>query len=132
MADTQILYMKIHNFHWNVKGMHFMEIHQKTEGYYNHFGEFFDDVAERVLQLEGKPFVTLKSILENARIKENSKTEFSAKEVLTEVKTDFVFLHSEIKKILNTVDEKDIPTTNLLQNQIEFLEKEIWILKSSI
>ena len=58
LANMQVLYVKLHNYHWNVKGINFKPIHEMTEAYYNYFAEQYDEVAERIVQLGGKPLVT--------------------------------------------------------------------------
>ena len=63
LADVQVLYVKLHNYHWNIKGPHFWGIHNVTEGYYDYLAKQYDDIAERILQLNGKPLTTMKSYL---------------------------------------------------------------------
>ena len=45
-ADAHALYIKVHNYHWNVKGMDFHPVHAYTEGLYNEMSVLFDDMAE--------------------------------------------------------------------------------------
>lgn len=98
LADVQVLYVKLHNYHWNVKGPHFFGIHKQTEEYYDYFAGVYDDVAERILQIGGKPLTTLKSYLEKAKITEENKSEFSASEVINSVVNDFEYLLNEFKQ----------------------------------
>ena len=55
LADLSVWTMKLHNMHWNVKGMQFMPVHLFTEGEYNKSFERMDGVAGKV-QLCGLPF----------------------------------------------------------------------------
>lgn len=130
VADSQVLYTKLHNFHWNVKGPHFLQIHLKTEELYNHFALLYDSLAERVIQLGGTPFVTLKEILENTRIEEYPSTKFTTNELFQNLKNDFSFLLKEFNK-LSTIIDGDSATTALVDEQITFLEKEIWMFEAS-
>ncbi len=130
VADAQVLYTKLHNFHWNVKGPHFYQIHTKTEEFYNHFATLYDDLAERVIQLGGTPYVTLKEILENTRIEEYPSTKFTTAELFQSLKEDFKFLLSEFRNLGEIVDG-DAASTALVDEQITFLEKEIWMLEAS-
>ena len=66
-ADSLVFYTKLHNLHWNVEGLMFKPIHEATEKIYDEFADVFDDVAERVIQLGGNPYVTLSDILKNAK-----------------------------------------------------------------
>src|SRR6056297_2013130 len=75
VANFGVLYTKLHNFHWFVKGKLFIQLHVKFEELYDEVTEHFDAVAERVLMLEGRPVATLKEFLELASIKEASSKE---------------------------------------------------------
>lgn len=81
-ADSIVFFMKVHNFHWNVKGKDFPQVHAATEKIYEEFADVFDDVAERIIQLGETPYVTLESALKAAKIKEESKSDFKSKDVL--------------------------------------------------
>ncbi|GAB0029715.1 hypothetical protein VN1349_10780 [Helicobacter pylori] len=54
-ADAIVLFMKVHNFHWNVKGTDFFNVHKATEEIYEEFADMFDDLAERIVQLGHHP-----------------------------------------------------------------------------
>ena len=89
----------------------------------------FDDVAERILQLEGKPLVTLKQILEISRIKEDDKTDFNAEYVIQNILTDFEYLHKEFRE-LSSASGEDATTMGFADEQVAKLEKDIWMLKA--
>jgi starvation-inducible DNA-binding protein len=131
MSDSLVMFNKLHNLHWNVKGLQFFEIHQKTEGYYQLFSTLFDDLAERLLQIGEVPVVTLKNALETSQIKEESRVSFNATEVLTIIKADFqIFLQSFRK--LEEQSEGDSTTQSFAQDQVKFLEKELWMINQSL
>lgn len=133
LADIHILNVKLHAYHWNISGIQFHAIHEATEGYYNYFFAQFDEVAERILQLESKPASTTKAYLELATIEEDEGTQFDASYVLNSIVSDFTLLLGKIKEALALAEEANDPgTQDLLGGQIAWLEKEIWILKSTI
>ena len=133
LADVQVLYVKLHNYHWNIKGTHFFGIHNLTEGYYDYFAKQYDDIAERILQIGSKPLTTMKSYLEISKIKEESKSKFSASEVIKSVTKDFSYLLKEFKKTSKTAeDENDLTSQALADENVAWLEKAIWMLKASI
>jgi starvation-inducible DNA-binding protein len=133
IANLQVLYVKLHNYHWNVKGMNFKPIHEMTEMYYNYFAEQYDEVAERIVQLGGKPFATLQDYLMHTSLKEEIKKTFEAKNVLNGVLSDFETLNKEFKEISKTAGEfGDVPTANLADDNVAWLEKQIWMIKASI
>jgi len=133
LADVQVLYVKLHNYHWNVKGSHFFGIHNLTEGYYDYFAKQYDDIAERILQLGGKPLTTMKSYLEVSKIKEETKSKFSASEVIKSLLVDFEYLKKEFSKTSEDAEtEKDSTTLGLSDENVAWLEKAIWMLKASV
>jgi starvation-inducible DNA-binding protein len=133
LANLQILYVKLHNYHWNVKGMNFKPVHEMTEAYYDYFAEQYDEVAERIVQLGGKPLATLNDYLKNASLKEESKKTFDVKYVLGSVLSDFKLLNDDFKEISNSAGEtNDIPTANIADNNVAWLEKQIWMITASI
>ena len=70
-ADSAVFYIKLHNYHWNVKGADFHPVHSALENMYDEITEQMDEVAERVIQIGEKPFVTLKDMLAASKIKED-------------------------------------------------------------
>jgi len=59
LADEVVLYTKMRNFHWNVFGESFMEIHKLFEGEYIQLEEIIDSVAEHIGKLGGKAIGTM-------------------------------------------------------------------------
>ena len=129
VADSNVLFTKLHNYHWNIKGMQFYNVHAKTEELYDQVAVLYDDLAERLLQLGGTPVVTLKQILELSRIKEESKNDFDTKYVVEKIVDDFKFLIKEFKE-LSSLSQNDSTTAAFADDKIAFLEKEVWMLKA--
>ena len=131
LANSNVMFTKLHNYHWNIKGMQFMPIHLKTEESYNYFSQVYDDTAERVLQLGGSPLITLKQILEESKIEEDSNSVFDATYVITNMVKDYELFLKDFKELSN-IAEGDATTSAYADDQVSILEKEIWILKSHI
>jgi len=132
LANLQVMYVKLHNFHWNVKGYQFRSIHGMTEEYYNHFAEVYDEVAERILQLGEKPLVTMKDYLSEAVIKEDNGSSHTPEEVLSKVAADFEILKKEFKHIEDEASKAgDSVTEGLATENIGWFEKELWMIESS-
>lgn len=127
LADINVLNTKIQNYHWNVKGPLFFGIHDKTEAYYNHFAGVYDELAERVIQLGGKPLVTLSQVLEMSSLAEDSNTEFEGAYVAKSIQSDFSLLKNRFEK-LSALCEGDSTTAALADDQVAFFEKENWML----
>ena len=88
VANWTVMYTKLHHFHWYVKGHHFFSLHEKFEELYNEADAALDEIAERLLAIEGQPVSTLKGSLELASIKE-AETKAPADEMVKEVVSDF-------------------------------------------
>ncbi len=131
LADSHVFFTKLHNYHWNIKGLQFLSLHAKTEEYYTHFATVYDDLAERALQLGEKPVVTLKKILEITRLQEESAHDFSANQVVSNILRDFEHFLTEFKE-LSSIAGDDVTTTNYADDQIAFLEKEMWMMRSML
>ncbi|MCR6571050.1 Dps family protein [Campylobacter insulaenigrae] len=132
-ADAHSLWIKFHNYHWNVKGLQFFSVHEYTEKAYEEMAQLFDECAERVLQLGEKAIICPNKLLENARAPKTQKECFTPVEVLELIREDYKYLLSEFKK-LNEVSEKasDTTTAAFAQENIAKYEKVLWMLNSTI
>lgn len=130
-ADSLVFFMKTHNYHWNVRGMNFPQIHKATEAIYEEFATLFDDLAERVIQLGGTPYVTLADCLKVTKIAEESKTKFSASEVLEGVLKEYLYFEEAFRELSDIADEAgDKVTGALADDKVASLQKGIWMLKA--
>ncbi|WP_051235926.1 Dps family protein [Paenibacillus pinihumi] len=130
VANWSVLYMKLHHFHWYVKGPHFFTLHEKFEELYNEATLILDEVAERVLTLGGKPVSTLKDQLSLASIREAKGGE-SADEMIKQLTDDLLQLAAESKELAETADDAgDAPTADMLVGRQEWIEKTVWMLKA--
>ncbi|MGP1485464.1 MAG: Dps family protein [Campylobacter sp.] len=132
-ADAHALFVKFHDYHWNVKGLQFFSIHEYTQKAYEDMAEIFDDMAERAIQLGGKAIVSTEELNKIAHPKPAGKTSYTPNEVLTGVLAEYEHLLAEFKKLENLADEnKDSTTVTIAQDKIAKYEKAIWMLKSTI
>jgi starvation-inducible DNA-binding protein len=130
LANWNVLYTKLHNYHWYVTGPEFFTLHEKFEEYYNEAGAYIDEVAERILTIKGKPIATLKEYLETATIEESNGQESAVKMVDTLVK-DFQQVVADSKKIIEAAeDSQDQPTADLFIGMKTSLEQHIWMLNA--
>lgn len=132
-ADAHALYVKLHNYHWNIKGMDFFPIHNSTEEIYNNMSSLFDDSAERVLQLGGKPYITLSQLVSATNIKEETKDSFRSKEVVETIVSDYNYLLENFKKLSEVASTAGDKTTEAFADEnVASLEKELWMLGNMI
>ncbi|MFG0216617.1 Dps family protein [Brevibacillus porteri] len=130
VANWTVLYTKLHNFHWNVKGPHFFTLHAKFEELYNEAAANLDSLAERVLSIGGKPVATLAACLNTASITEAEGSE-TAEQMVETIARDFSILVDELKLAMEAADQADDEATaDMLLGIRSGLEKHIWMLKS--
>jgi starvation-inducible DNA-binding protein len=130
VANWTVLHMKLHHFHWNVKGPHFFTLHAKFEELYTESAARIDLLAERMLAIGGKPVSTLADIIRLASIKE-ATVEQSAEQMTASIADDFKQLVGELKQGIKIADSYgDEVTEDLLIAIQADLEKQIWMLNA--
>lgn len=132
-ADSAVFYIKLHNYHWNVKGMDFHPVHSALEAMYDEVTDQMDDVAERVLQIGEKPYVTLKDMLAVSHIKEDSNTSFTSKDIVKIVLPDYEHFLKSFRELSDLAGEaNDKATVALADEKVASLEKAIWMLRAQL
>lgn len=132
-ADAQVFYVKVHNYHWNVKGMDFHPTHKALQEIYEDFAEVFDDTAERILQLGGMPYLTLSDISKSANIKEDSQSSFDSKTVVKAILSDYEYFEKAFAELSKIADESgDKVTGAYADDKCAGLQKAIWMLKAQL
>lgn len=130
IANWNILYTKLHRFHWYVKGPHFFTLHAKFEELYEEAAGTIDELAERLLITGGKPVSTLKEYIEYASIEETSES-LTAEEMVNTIVNDFTQIISELKTGKNVAKQVDDEvTSDMFTELIEKLSKHNWMLNS--
>lgn len=132
VANLGVLYVKLHAYHWNVSGKQFKNLHELFEEYYNEVTEQLDEVAERVLQLEGYPLATLKEYLEVTTLNE-ATTKENTEEMIKEILNNFEQLNNEFKEIIKLAQElEDEVTADIFIGFQKTYQKNIWMLKATL
>jgi starvation-inducible DNA-binding protein len=128
IANWSVLYIKLHNYHWYVKGGQFFTLHVKFEEFYNEAGLHVDVIAERLLAIGGNPVATMKECLEISSVKEANGQE-SADEMVQSIINDFSLITGEIREGMNLAEKMNDETTGDMLLAIHSgLEKHIWML----
>lgn len=130
VANLNVLYVKIHNFHWYVKGEQFFSLHVKFEDLYNEVTLQMDEVAERLLSIKGTPAATMKEYLELATIQEATGKE-DTRGMVQSLIEDFATISEELTEGIELAEEiKDQPTSDMFIKIRGDLEKHQWMLRS--
>lgn len=130
IANWSVLYVKLHNFHWYVKGEQFFTLHVKFEELYNEAALHVDEIAERLLAIGGAPVATMKENLELSSIQEATGQETS-QEMVQAVINDFMIIIGELKEGMSLAEELNDETTGDMLLAIHSgLEKHVWMLSA--
>lgn len=127
LSDTQVFYMNVRGFHWNIKGREFFMLHEKFEDLYNDLSEKADEIAERILMLNGSPVHAFSRYLQMSDIKETENISDAAGSV-NEVLSGLELLIRKEREILKAASEADDEgTVSLMSDYISAQEKLIWM-----
>ncbi|MFC4221402.1 Dps family protein [Flagellimonas marina] len=130
LANYQVFYNKLRNFHWNIEGPEFFELHEEFEKEYNTVKENIDTVAERIRVFGVKSNFSLKRTLELSKVKESEKSR-SALEMVREVLKDYEIIHDSLLDGVNaSLETGDVATERILTDFITELEERHWMFTS--
>ncbi|MBP2002591.1 starvation-inducible DNA-binding protein [Paenibacillus shirakamiensis] len=130
VANLNVLYVKIHNYHWYVKGNNFFTLHVKFEELYNEVTLKMDEIAERLLTIKGSPAATLKEYLELSTIQEATGKE-DPNTMVQNLIEDFATLSESFAEGIELADQaEDDATSDLLTGFKGEFEKHMWMLRS--
>jgi starvation-inducible DNA-binding protein len=130
LADAYMLYLKTHNFHWNVTGPMFSTLHVMFEEQYTEQWNALDDIAERIRSLGHFAPATYKRYAELSSITEEPDV-LSAKEMIRQLVDGNETLIRTLRAGVRIADElDDYPTADMLTTRMEVHEKNAWMLRS--
>jgi starvation-inducible DNA-binding protein len=130
LANYQMFYQNLRGFHWNIKGKEFFELHLKFEEFYDDAVIKVDEIAERILTLDGTPLHTFQDYINQSSI-EVAKGLFDGKTSIIMVMSNFSVLLQKERSILSLAgDANDEGTISLMSDYISQTEKTLWMLKS--
>lgn len=128
LADFQIFYTNLRGYHWNVKGKDFFVLHAEFEKLYNDASEKADEIAERILMLDGVPAHNFSAYLKQSKIKESGYVS-SGDDGLKDVLNTYSYLIASERAIVKLAQEiDDEATVALMSDYIKEQEKLIWML----
>ena len=104
LANLNVLYRKVQNYHWNIVGTGFFSVHAKLEEYYDALNE---------------------------QIKEAENKEISIADAVADVKKEFEAMLKLVKEVKETADsENDYGTSAMVDEYISTYEKDLWMLNA--
>lgn len=128
LANYHIYYQNLRNFHWNVKGQHFFDLHEKFEELYNDARLKIDEIAERVLTLRHRPTALFSEYLEQSKVEEAPVIEDSYKMVESILGNHKILIEKMRTVIESAGNASDEGTIDMIGGFLESLEKSSWML----
>lgn len=132
LADSYLLYLKTHNYHWNVTGELFHQLHEQFEEQYSELAEAIDEIAERIRALGFRAPGTFKEFNEITSIKEDTDSPKALEMVkrLTEANEQVIRTAREALEPANAADDES--TIDLLTERLTVHSKTAWMLRSHL
>lgn len=129
LADSYTLYLQTHNFHWNVTGLQFRELHLMFEEHYTELAVAVDDIAERIRTLGVAAPGTYKEFAKLSSVKEVDGVPSSLEmvDLLTQGHEQVVRTAREVLKVAQQADDES--TAALVSDRMRIHEKTAWMLR---
>ncbi len=132
LSDEYLLYTKSRNYHWNILGPQFNDLHKFFEEQYTELTQIVDDTAERARALGAWALGTLTEFSQQARLSEHLGQYPGAREMIANLLADHETIIRQLRTDLETCAEKyhDIGTSDFLTGLMEKHEKMAWMLRA--
>ncbi|GMN05263.1 Dps family protein [Croceitalea sp. MTPC5] len=130
LADYHLYYQKLRNFHWNITGENFFDLHEKFETLYTDARIKIDEIAERILTLRYHPMSNFSNYLEKSSINE-SGSDLNDQKMVEEILFAHGILLKQMSKVIKKAESiNDEGTVDLIGAYIRELEKSSWMLNA--
>ena len=129
VADAFALYVKTKNFHWHLYGSHFRDYHELFDEHAEAILESIDIMAERVRRVGGMTIRSINHVGQLQTIEDDNSTLVPAGEMVRILMEDNGRIAKNIREAIEVCDEnRDSPTSNLLQDILDNTERRKWFL----
>jgi len=132
LADSYTLYLKTHNYHWNVAGPQFSSLHQMFEVQYTELAAAIDQIAERIRALGVRAPGSWSSFGKLATVTEATGDEDAAEMTRQLVLGQEAVVRTARDAFLLAETANDQPTADLLTQRMQVHEKNAWMLRSML
>lgn len=131
LSDETVLYMKTRNYHWNIEGDNFIELHKLYESQYKELEEVIDEIAERIRYLGHYAEGRLKDFLKITRLAEEDYTSDQNAQ-LRNLLSDHESIIINIRKEIDLINDeyKDAGTADFVIGVMKQHEKTAWFIRS--
>ena len=130
LADYHLYYQKLRNFHWNVIGKNFFDLHEKFEELYDDAKLKVDEIAERILTLRHHPVSKFSDYIKIATVQEESAM-ISDQAMIDSLLKDHKIILAQMSSVIDSAENaSDEGTVDLIGAYIRELEKTSWMLNA--
>jgi starvation-inducible DNA-binding protein len=130
LADTYTLYLKSHNYHWNVTGPMFQTLHLMFEQHYTELALAADEIAERIRALGHPAPATYRQFSEMTSISEDADIPAATDMIRNLVKGHETVASTAMDVVGAAEGTSDVATVDLATRRIDAHEKTAWMLRS--
>ncbi|MDX1666288.1 MAG: DNA starvation/stationary phase protection protein [Saprospiraceae bacterium] len=128
LSNYHVYYQNLRNFHWNVNGENFFDLHNKFEDLYNDAKLKIDEIAERILTLRYRPTSEMSEYLRRSSIEEAGKIDSDHKMVDITLNNHRILIEN-MRQVIEVADKaQDEGTIDLIAGFLSELEKKSWML----
>jgi starvation-inducible DNA-binding protein len=132
LADSYTLYLKTHNYHWNVTGPQFNTLHTMFEQQYTELALAVDEIAERIRALGVSAPGSYKAFADLTSVEEAAGGE-TAEEMIRQLVVGQEAVVRTARDAFPAADKaNDEPTADLLTQRMQIHEKNAWMLRSML
>lgn len=133
LSNVGVLYIKLHNLHWNTTGTNFQSVHEYLETLYNGLADTLDTTAEVIKIQGGRPLASMKDYLSYATIKEIESKSYRTSDALEITYNDLLLLKVQAEDIrIGASDCDNYAVVGMLESHLEEINKTIWFLESML
>ncbi|MEX2351777.1 MAG: Dps family protein [Balneolaceae bacterium] len=132
LADSYLIYLKTHNYHWNVTGQLFQPLHEQFEVQYTELAQAIDEIAERIRALGQRAPGSFREFSERTSIKEDTDQP-DALEMVRRLAADHETLLRTCREGLKACQKADDEATiDLITHRLKVHSKTAWMLRSHL
>ncbi|MBA4800589.1 MULTISPECIES: Dps family protein [Euryhalocaulis] len=131
LADTYVLYLKTHAYHWNVTGPRFKTLHEMFEEQYTELWEATDEIAERIRALGFNAPMGWEDFAKRTSLKEDNGVP-SADQMVVNLTKGHETVAKTAKDVVALADElDDVASDDLVAPRVTYHEKTAWMLRAT-
>jgi starvation-inducible DNA-binding protein len=128
LSNYHVYYQNLRNFHWNIQGENFFDLHEKFEELYDDARTKIDEIAERILTLRLRPLSKMSDYLDRSDIKEAGEFQ-SDYEMVEEILKNHRIIIENMRAVIDAADDiDDEGTIDMIGGFLAELEKTSWML----